>query len=320
MARPGDEERGAGRERHGGQDRRADGLNPELARLLRQAYGRRLDVDTAARHLWVIYRASARRRRRRSATLQHAVVSVLAVGALLFTSGLAVAASGPTLPGDVLYPVKREVERVQLLTSFTNPARARAHLGFASNRLAEADEASRARPAVVPGLVAEALEALDTAERLAGVQLAAQLASARGEASARIAAIATHLQGEFAADLASAAARLSPATAEPGGPGGRPPVAGDPSSVPTLGDAVTPETFTVQAPPPTATSKPPGDGDGADPPTDDALEPAAPRQGVEPVQPPADAPADDNAAPAAGGPQGKSKPSLSELGAMAREG
>src|SRR6202035_540189 len=48
------------------------------------------------------------------------------------------AASGSSLPGDALYPIKLSVERAQLTLTFDAAARARLHAQFAAVRLTEA--------------------------------------------------------------------------------------------------------------------------------------------------------------------------------------
>jgi uncharacterized protein DUF5667 len=62
-----------------------------------------------------------------------------AVAAALLVGGLtSAAASGNSLPGDPLYPVKLAVERAQLAVAFDPAARARLHAQFADVRLNEA--------------------------------------------------------------------------------------------------------------------------------------------------------------------------------------
>jgi len=62
-----------------------------------------------------------------------------AVAAALLVGGLtSAAASGNSLPGDPLYPVKLAVERAQLAVAFDPATRARLHAQFADVRLGEA--------------------------------------------------------------------------------------------------------------------------------------------------------------------------------------
>jgi Domain of unknown function (DUF5667) len=87
--------------------------------------------------------AAADRRRRRTfpalgrPVFRFAAAAAVVVG-LMAGSLTAVAASGKSLPGDPLYPVKLGVERVQLATTFDGSARARLQLHFVDVRLDEA--------------------------------------------------------------------------------------------------------------------------------------------------------------------------------------
>ncbi|HVL99016.1 MAG TPA: DUF5667 domain-containing protein, partial [Egibacteraceae bacterium] len=146
-----------------------DDYDPTLAELLRRAYARTVDVDTAARHLWAIDRAARLARRARRATRsRRAVVSALTSLMLVAMSGAAVAASGAALPGDALYAVKRGTERVHLVLAVRPAADAQVHLAIARRRWEEAQRAAGSRPAVVPRLLKETLVALDAAERGGG--------------------------------------------------------------------------------------------------------------------------------------------------------
>src|SRR5262245_13321743 len=70
----------------------------------------------------------------RRARLRYALAGV-SVG-LLLTGGLVVA-SASALPGDLLYPVKRATERVELAVVFGQEAKGRAHLALARTRVEE---------------------------------------------------------------------------------------------------------------------------------------------------------------------------------------
>lgn len=63
---------------------------------------------------------------------------------LLILSGVA-AASTNSMPDSFLYPLKRAIERVRLVTASTNKSRALAHLSFAEERLEEARKMVRVR-------------------------------------------------------------------------------------------------------------------------------------------------------------------------------
>jgi uncharacterized protein DUF5667 len=108
----------------------------QTARATRDAFAVELPSDLAARHLAALGVVrpieQARSRRRRIAT----IVLAAAVG-LMLLGGTAVAASGSALPGDLLYPVKRAVEHVDLALHHGASARAKLHLEFARRRLDE---------------------------------------------------------------------------------------------------------------------------------------------------------------------------------------
>jgi len=109
----------------------------ETAREAREAFAVELPSDLAARHLAALgvvrpIEQARSNRRRRIAT----IVLAAAVG-LMLLGGTAVAASGSALPGDLLYPVKRAVENVDLALHHGASARAKLHLEFARRRLDE---------------------------------------------------------------------------------------------------------------------------------------------------------------------------------------
>jgi len=76
-------------------------------------------------------RAPSRRRRVLAEVLAAAVALVIALG------GLGLVLSRDSLPGDVLYGIKRAGESAQLGLTFDDSAKAEKHLRFASNRLDE---------------------------------------------------------------------------------------------------------------------------------------------------------------------------------------
>jgi len=164
-------------------------LDPALAAVLQRAFLRPVGVETAARHLWTIDHegtqlqqvATAPRRWRKAAVA--ALTSALLVG----SSSAAVAASGPALPGDLLYSVKLGSEQARLLIALSPEADARVHLDIARRRMAEARRAAVVRPEVVDQLVADALGELDAAERAGGAELAGEVAEVRTEAARTVA-------------------------------------------------------------------------------------------------------------------------------------
>lgn len=146
-----------------------DDSDSATAELLQRAYGRRVDVDTAARHLWAIDSAArSARGRRRVGRRRRAVVSVLTSVMLVASSGAAVGASTGTLPGDTLYVVKRGTERVRLALAVRPEADAQTRLAIAHERWSEAQRAAEARPETVPALLQEVLDALKKVEHHGG--------------------------------------------------------------------------------------------------------------------------------------------------------
>ncbi|CAN5575770.1 hypothetical protein BH24ACT15_BH24ACT15_04990 [soil metagenome] len=178
-----------------------DDRNPATAELLEDAYVSPIDVETAARHLWVIHTEAARLRtiravlpargtrndcaaaqsvdRRRSGadrrvsspsrrrTMPRALAPLLAIMMMLSTSGVALAASQRSLPGDVLYAVKRGTESAQLVFARSPSARAQLQLAFAENRLEEIRKVGDSRPDRVPALVADIDMSLSEVDRSA---------------------------------------------------------------------------------------------------------------------------------------------------------
>ncbi|MGI9018876.1 MAG: DUF5667 domain-containing protein [Euzebya sp.] len=158
--------------------------NPAIAELLEDAYIGGVGLDTAARHLWVIHSEADRLKElagpgteaelvtttaesdapiRRS--IPRAAVPILALVMMMSSSGVALAASQGSLPGDVLYPVKRGTETAQLIFTRSPQARAQLQLAFARNRLDEIRRIGDTRPEHVPALVADITISLEEVER-----------------------------------------------------------------------------------------------------------------------------------------------------------
>ena len=101
--------------------------DPVIAELLDDAFVGAVDVETAARHLWAIHAAAQEQEQVREQArpepvpslagrrIPRTAVPLLALVMVMSSSGVAVAASQGSLPGDVLYPVKRGTERAQLI-------------------------------------------------------------------------------------------------------------------------------------------------------------------------------------------------------------
>jgi len=164
-------------------------LDPALAAVLQRAFLRPVGVETAARHLWTIDHEGTKLQQVATAPrrLRKAAVAALTSALLVGSSSAAVAASGPALPGDLLYSVKLGSEQARLLIALSPEADARVHLEIARRRMAEARRAAVVRPEVVDQLVADALGQLDAAERAGGAELAGEVAEVRTEAARTVA-------------------------------------------------------------------------------------------------------------------------------------
>lgn len=186
-----------------------DALDPELQRVLSDALRAGMDVEVAARHLWrmreVAERLAATRDTAATATpgtpatraaapaggaLRRQRAAALLSAVFLFAmSGVAIAGSGHALPGELLYPVKRGTEHIQLLTTWDATADAELNLRFARLRLAEATSVATYRPAWGPRLVADAVRAVDRAEERGGAAVAQEAAQVREEAGQTLLAL-----------------------------------------------------------------------------------------------------------------------------------
>jgi len=160
--------------------------DPALAALLQSAYAERVDMEMAARHLWMIHRAADALRSRRVVGTRKALVAMLAGSMLFMSSGGALAASSNALPGDVLYGVKRGVEQARIVLTVSRQGDARLHLALAKRRMAEASASAVERPEVVPDLVRDALDSLDVAERTGGQSVAVEVEEVRRETSEQL--------------------------------------------------------------------------------------------------------------------------------------
>jgi hypothetical protein len=113
------------------------GLEPLLktARAAREALSLEVPDDVARTHLAALLDLPTiertKPRHRIALVLLAAVISVVLIG------GAAAAASGSAVPGDLLYPVKRAVEKIELIVHRDPASRAQLHLQFAQRRLTE---------------------------------------------------------------------------------------------------------------------------------------------------------------------------------------
>lgn len=192
-------------------EQRRDGESEEigLGPLIHDAHAVRVDVDAAARHLWVIHRLGQRLGARRARARQTVLAGILSL-ALLSVSGVAVAASGSAVPGDTLYSVKRGVEQVHLMLTLGSADDARLHLEFARVRLEEAVSVAASRPDVLPDLFHETARLVERAEELSGQQVAAEVVAVRTAATETIAGLSGGLERTVALELEAIAEVLSP--------------------------------------------------------------------------------------------------------------
>jgi hypothetical protein len=250
-----------------------DDLDPATAEAMARAYHQEVDVETAARHLWMLHRAGrARAGSRREdrggghgRVIRQVAVSVLVGLMLVSSSGAAVAASRSSLPGDVLYPVKRGAEQAQLILTVDPRAQEQLQLEIARTRLDELRRVVEVRPEAVPRLVADTLAAIEVAGTASsGAE------SLIAEAEAEIADLAPDLAAAPAEEASSSA--FSAAAVPPGSPSPAPsPV---PSASPT--PSTTPVPTPVPAPTPADTPAPTPADTPAPPPADTPAPPPGP--------------------------------------------
>lgn len=244
--------------------------DPALAALLQSAYAERVDMEMAARHLWMIHRAADALRSRRVVGTRKALVAMLAGSMLFMSSGGALAASSNALPGDVLYGVKRGVEQARIVLTVSRQGDARLHLALAKRRMAEASASAVERPEVVPDLVRDALDSLEVAERTGGQSVAVEVEEVRRETSEQLDVLVAVLDSSVdsvagpnrkaatpearmtLAELVpsvSSSPEASPTTAD-ASPSSSPSASGDPSP------SATPERTASGSPSPTASDEP----------------------------------------------------------------
>jgi len=114
-----------------------EGLEPLLqtARAAREAFAVEVPDDVAHAHLAALLEVPTIERARPRHRV--ALVLIAAAVAVVLLGGAAVAASGSALPGSLLYPVKRTVEKIDLALHRDPASQARLHLEFAQRRLTE---------------------------------------------------------------------------------------------------------------------------------------------------------------------------------------
>ncbi len=114
-----------------------EGLEPLLqtARAARKAFAVEVPDEVASAHIATLTGVATLERRRP----RHRVALVLIAAAItaILLGGAAVSASASALPGEILYPVKRAVERIELIIHHDPASQTRLHLQFAQRRLTE---------------------------------------------------------------------------------------------------------------------------------------------------------------------------------------
>ena len=168
----------------------------QTARVAREAFAIEVPGDLADAHIAALTGVRAigpkRSRRRLIVTLLAAAISVLLL------TGSAVAASAGALPGQLLYPVKRAVEKIDLALHGDPAAKARLHLQFAQRRLDELStllELRRAGQNVDIGAAMSAYQAeinavqADVADAPPGAQLEALLGHVQDELAGHVAVL-----------------------------------------------------------------------------------------------------------------------------------
>lgn len=148
-----------------------DDYEHPVGELLRRHYAQRVTPEVAARHTMAIHREAARirldqRRAVRTARRPRRAVVASLVGAMVVGSASgALAASEESVPGQVLYPVKRAGEQARLLAATPFRGQADVHLLIASHRVEEVAAVGVLQPKLVPELVEQAQVALQAATR-----------------------------------------------------------------------------------------------------------------------------------------------------------
>lgn len=166
----------------------------QTARAAREVFSIEVPGHVAQAHLVALAGARTidpQRSRRRL------IVTVLAAAiAVLLLSGSAVAASAGALPGQLLYPVKRAVEKIDLALHGDPASRARLHLQFAERRLDELSTLLELRRSGQNVDIGGAMSAYQA--EISAVQSAVDDASP----SAQLEALLGHVQDELAGHVA----------------------------------------------------------------------------------------------------------------------
>src|SRR5207302_8476906 len=102
-------------------------------RAAREAFSLTVPDGVARAHIAALTGAATLERRRPRHRV--ALVLIAAVITVVLLGSAAVSASASALPGELLYPVKRAVEKIELIIHRDPSSRAKLHLEFAQRRL-----------------------------------------------------------------------------------------------------------------------------------------------------------------------------------------
>lgn len=174
----------------------AEGLDPLLqtARAAREAFATEVPDAVARAHIAALTGVATLERKRP----RHRVAIVLIAAAIttFLLAGAAVAASAGALPGQLLYPVKRAVEKIDLAFHHDPASRARLHLEFAQRRLNELTTLLELRKEGQNVDIGAAMSAYQS--EISQVQQAV----AEDPVNASLQALLTHVQDELAGHVA----------------------------------------------------------------------------------------------------------------------
>lgn len=173
----------------------SDDLDPTLQAVFSRAFVDELPVDVGARHLWLLYR-SARpvevdglAAGPRTTPLGRLAASTCLALLVLLLPGLLGQLSANALPGDPLYPVKRQNEQMEVSQAVSWAQRDQVLLEQAERRLYEAQAVAGRRPARVAAAVSDVQTIIDQLEASPVASTRLQTETIRGDVARRLAAL-----------------------------------------------------------------------------------------------------------------------------------